>query len=294
MRKLNATFFLKTSARVQSLLLVCALSVSLLGTLTSCGGSTNPVDSVNPPTSHLELNKLTSPGVFSVLWNDKEFTSILIKPSMTQSEAGHFYALQFNNPDPDIYSGSLSGLGTGTATSYNLVHQNTSGTLRSGTATAFAVSATGVKTTLNFPATPTESFKELSWTANVLPDTTYQFNTPALLSMPQGSWTGRLSYGFGFSEKYTLTVLPNGDLIASQVFQSDCQISKASLLPNPNRVNIFTFSAHIPTATQCFLKNEALNGVAFVSASTEPGKTQRIQWVATTRDGRGFSFRADR
>ena len=123
MRKLNATFFLKTSARVQSLLLVCALSVSLLGTLTSCGGSTNPVDSVNPPTSHLELNKLTSPGVFSVLWNDKEFTSILIKPSMAQAEAGHFYALQFNNPDPDIYSGSLSGLGTGTATSYNLVHQ---------------------------------------------------------------------------------------------------------------------------------------------------------------------------
>jgi hypothetical protein len=294
MRKLNATFFLKTSARVQSLLLVCALSVSLLGTLTSCGGSTNPVDSVNPPTSHLELNKLTSPGVFSVPWNDKEFTSILIKTSMVQAEAGHFYALQFNNPDPDIYSGSLSGLGTGTATSYNLVHQNTSGTLRSGTATAFAVSATGVKTTLNFPATPTESFKELSWTANVLPDTTYQFNTPALLSMPQGSWTGRLSYGFGFSEKYTLTVLPNGDLIASQVFQSDCQISKASLLPNPNGVNIFTFSAHIPTATQCFLKNEALNGVAFVSASTEPGKTQRIQWVATTRDGRGFSFRADR
>jgi hypothetical protein len=240
------------------------------------------------------LNKLTSPGVFSVPWNDKEFTSILIKTSMVQAEAGHFYALQFNNPDPDIYSGSLSGLGTGTATSYNLVHQNTSGTLRSGTATAFAVSATGVKTTLNFPATPTESFKELSWTANVLPDTTYQFNTPALLSMPQGSWTGRLSYGFGFSEKYTLTVLPNGDLIASQVFQSDCQISKARLLPNPNGVNIFTFSAHIPTATQCFLKNEALNGVAFVSASTEPGKTQRIQWVATTRDGRGFSFRADR
>ena len=294
MRKLNATFFLKTSARVQSLLLVCALSVSLLGTLTSCGGSTNPVDSVNPPTSHLELNKLTSPGVFSVPWNDKEFTSILIKTSMVQAEAGHFYALQFNNPDPDIYSGSLSGLGTGTATSYNLVHQNTSGTLRSGTATAFAVSATGVKTTLNFPATPTESFKELSWTANVLPDTTYQFNTPALLSIPQGSWTGRLSYGFGFSEKYTLTVLPNGDLIASQVFQSDCQISKARLLPHPNGVNIFTFSAHIPTATQCFLKNEALNGVAFVSASTEPGKTQRIQWVATTRDGRGFSFRADR
>ena len=294
MRKLNATFFLKTSARVQSLLLVCALSVSLLGTLTSCGGSTNPVDSVNPPTSHLELNKLTSPGVFSVPWNDKEFTSILIKTSMVQAEAGHFYALQFNNPDPDIYSGSLSGLGTGTATSYNLVHQNTSGTLRSGTATAFAVSATGVKTTLNFPATPTESFKELSWTANVLPDTTYQFNTPALLSMPQGSWTGRLSYGFGFSEKYTLTVLPNGDLIASQVFQSDCQISKARLLPHPNGVNIFTFSAHIPTATQCFLKNEALNGVAFVSASTEPGKTQRLQWVATTRDGRGFSFRADR
>jgi hypothetical protein len=294
MRKLNATFFLKTSARVQSLLLVCALSVSFLGTLTSCGGSTNPVDSVNPPTSHLELNKLTSPGVFSVPWNDKEFTSILIKTSMVQAEAGHFYALQFNNPDPDIYSGSLSGLGTGTATSYNLVHQNTSGTLRSGTATAFAVSATGVKTTLNFPATPTESFKELSWTANVLPDTTYQFNTPALLSIPQGSWTGRLSYGFGFSEKYTLTVLPNGDLIASQVFQSDCQISKARLLPHPNGVNIFTFSAHIPTATQCFLKNEALNGVAFVSASTEPGKTQRIQWVATTRDGRGFSFRADR
>ena len=294
MRKLNATFFLKTSARVQSLLLVCALSVSLLGTLTSCGGSATSLDPVTPPGSNLELNRPMTPGVFSVLLNDKEFTSILTKPALAQAEAGLFFVLQFNNTDPDIYSGSLSGLGTNAATSNNLVHQSTSGTLRSGTATVSAMGTMSAKTTLNFPATTTESAKELSWTANALTETTYPFNTPALSSILQGSWTGRLSYGLGFSDKYNLTIFPNGDLIASQVFHSDCQISKASLLPISSGVNFYTFNAHIPTATQCFLKSETLNGVAFVMTSPVPEKTQRLQWVATTRDGRGFSFRADR
>jgi len=294
MLKLDATFLLKTSARVQSLLIVCALSASMLATLISCGGSTAPTDPVTLPTANFELTRSMAPGVFSVVLNDKELTSILTKPAVTQTEAGLFYVLQFNNTDPDIYSGSLYGLGTTTATSSNLVHQNTSGILRSGIATVSAMGTASVKTTLNFPATTTESAKELSWAANVLPETTYRFNTPALASVLQGNWTGRLSYGLGFAENYTLAISPNGDLITTQVFQSDCQLSKASVIPHSSGVNLYIFNAHIPTATQCLLKNESLNGVAFVIASPVPGKSQRFQWVATTQDGRGFSFKADR
>jgi hypothetical protein len=59
-------------------------------------------------------------------------------------------------------------------------------------------------------------------------------------------------------------------------------------------VNLFTVSFKVPSATQCFLKNQTLTGVAYVTSSPVAGKTQRLQWLAVAPDGRGVSFRADR
>jgi len=64
--------------------------------------------------------------------------------------------------------------------------------------------------------------------------------------------------------------------------------------PAMGGVNLFSVSFTVPNATQCFLKSQNLTGVAYVTSSPTPGKTQRLQWLATTADGRGVSFRADR
>ena len=290
MLKLNATFFLKTRARVPSLLLKCALSAFMLATLINCGGSSTPDESLPSSKTDLGFNNLITLGVF----NDKEFISVLINSNDAASANANFYALQFNNIDPDIYSGTLSGVGTSAAISNNLGHQNTSGIIRTGIATLSASPDEGLKTKINFLATSTESAKELNWTPKIFPQSTYLIERPALISEIQGIWTGRLSYGLGFSDNYKMNITPSGELSALQLFNSDCQLTQASFTPSLGNVNLFNLKAHIPNATQCFLKNEGLSGVAFVITSPVAGKTQRIQWIATSRDGKGLSFRADR
>jgi hypothetical protein len=77
-------------------------------------------------------------------------------------------------------------------------------------------------------------------------------------------------------------------------FQQDCVLTQGILAPNFDGTNLFTFSVTIPTATQCSLKSQTLNGAAFVTTSPVAGKSQRLYLLGVTTDGRGISFRADR
>lgn len=246
----------------------------------------------NNPSS-IPNNSITS-GIFGGVLNDKELMIVLIKSQQADSQTGLFYALHFNNPDPDVYSGIVSGFGTDAATSNNLTHQNTMGLLRSGILTVAPSGNTSVKTTLSFPATMAESAKEFTWNASLLPNNFFVLNRQALLGSIEGAWKGRLSYGVGFSDNYTIRIASNGDLSTSQPFNSDCLFNKSNISPSDSGLNIFYINIQISTSTQCNFKNEVLNGIAFVIASPISGKTERIQWIATTRDGKSLSFRADR
>jgi hypothetical protein len=293
MLKLNAILLFKTRSRVQSFLLVCALSAVLLATLTSCGDNSrsNVSPTTNTNTNNLALKNSIATGVFND--KDEKFTSILINSMEGSNSQVLFYALQYNNIDPDIFSGTLSELGLVTASSSNLVHQNTSGILRSGIANLSADSNTSFTSTINFSANSVGA-KVLTLNPKLLPESTFKFETPALISSIAGNWTGRLSYGKGSSDDYGITITPNGEVSASKLFDLECQLSQASFIPSPSKVNLFIVKAQIPNATQCFLKNERLNGVAYVTTSPIAGKTERIEWIATAADGRGISFRADR
>jgi hypothetical protein len=77
-------------------------------------------------------------------------------------------------------------------------------------------------------------------------------------------------------------------------FQQDCALTQGMLAPNFDGTNLFTFSVTIPTATQCSLKSQTLNGAAFVTTSPVAGKSQRLYLIGVTTDGRGISYRADR
>ena len=283
------------------------LSLTLALSVSACGGGSSSksaasdptIPNLTPPTTTQPVvdpntSRSVSPGVYTALLNGKEITSIVMQNSSTNSSTAQLYALQFNSPfDPDIYSGSLSGIGSNSATISNLTYfQNVSGSLRKGTAILTVPSAGLLKTTVSYTATTTEGAIDLTWYAN--PDNRLKLDSPALLETIQGKWIGRWTYAYGFVDNFSLTISDIGAASSSMTFQSDCQITNGSVSPAMGGVNLFSLSFTVPNATQCFLKSQNLTGVAYVTSSPTPGKTQRLQWLATTADGRGVSFRADR
>ena len=285
---------------------VSFLSLTLAALVTACGGGTSTTAGsdpsvpdvtplpITPPVVNPNTSTTVAPGVYTALLSGKEVTSIVMRNSSTNSASAQLYALQFTAPlDPDIYAGSLSGIGSNLATISKLTYfQNVSGTLRSGTASLTVPSAGLLKTTVSYSATPTEGARDLTWFAN--PDNRLKLDTPALLETIQGKWAGRWSYAYGYIDNFSLTVSDTGVVSSSMTFQSDCQISNGSVSPALGGVNLFSVSFAVPNATQCFVKSQSLTGVAYVTSSPVSGKTQRLQWIATTADGRGVSFRADR
>jgi hypothetical protein len=282
------------------------LSLTLAALVTACGGGTSTTAAsdpsvpgvtplpITPPVVNPNTSTTVTPGVYTALLNGKEVTSIVMRNSSTNSASAQLYALQFASPsDPDIYSGSISGIGSNSATINNLTYfQNVSGSLRTGSASLTVPSAGLLKTTVSYSATPTEGARDLTWFAN--PDNKLKLDTPALLESIQGKWVGRWSYAYGYIDNFSLAVSDTGVVTSSMTFQSDCQISNGSVSPALGGVNLFSVSFAVPNATQCFVKSQNLTGVAYVTSSPTSGKTQRLQWIATTVDGRGVSFRADR
>lgn len=283
-------------------LFLCLIS-SLL--LVACGGGSStstepdPSDpsnppSITPPVVNPNTSTTVSPGVYTALSNGKEITSIVMRTSATNLASAQLYALQFNSPlDPDLYSGSLSGIGSNSANISNLAYfQNVSGMLRKGTANLTVPSAGLLKTTVSYAATSTEGARDLTWYAN--PDSRLKLETAATLETVQGRWVGRWSYAYGYIENFSLSISDTGVTSSSMTFQSDCQISNGNVAPAVGGVNLYSVSFNVPNATQCFLKSQNMTGVAYVTSSPVPGKSQRLQWLAIAPDGRGVSFRADR
>ena len=283
---------------------VAFLSIAWVVLLTACGGggpsgvsTTDPTiqpDPTIPPVVNPSTSTNVSPGVYTALWNDKEITSVVMQSSTTTPVTAQFYAMHFNSPsDPDIYSGTLMGIGSNSALINNLSYfQNVTGSLRTGTATLTVPIAGLLKTTVSYAATSTEGAKDITWSAN--PDSSVKLDTPATIASIQGKWTGRWSYSYGFVENFAITISDTGAASSVMTFQSDCQIASGSVSPAIGGVNLYKLSFNVPNATQCFIKGQTLTGVAYITRSTAPGKTQRLQWVATSPGGRGISFRADR
>jgi hypothetical protein len=172
------------------------------------------------------------------------------------------------------------------------VYPNISAAVRTGSGTLSQLSNNVVLASLVFPATGLELAKSIGVAAS--PPNNYKYNTPASLSTVQGNWSGRLAYSVGFAENFAMSISSAGAISTAMPFQQDCVLSNAKLAPNFDGTNLFSLNLSIPSATQCSLKGQTLNGAAFVTASPLAGKTQRLYLVGVTTDGRGISFKADR
>lgn len=273
--------------------------LSLL-TLTGCGGgSTGPAiveettTTTPSPTIPAPVIPLITPGAYVASLNGKDWVAMLLPTTQGSGTVTNFYGLHYNAADPDLFSGS--GIITSTSSanlSRAFVYPNITAAARTGSGSLTYVGNGAVRANLSFPSTGLEQGKDINVVAS--PPSNYKYNTAPTLSSAQGTWQGRWSYGFGYVDNFNLSISAQGNVSSSMSFQQDCVLTQGILAPNFDGTNLFTFSVTIPTATQCSLKSQTLNGAAFVTTSPVAGKSQRLYLLGVTTDGRGISFRADR
>jgi hypothetical protein len=270
---------------------------ALASLIVGCGGgsgSSSSTDASNTSSggSSTALPPQLLPGAYVASLFDKDWVGMLLPTKTGTSTTYQFLGLHYNGSDPDIYSGSSGVVSATTALPLVYVYPNISAAVRTGSGTLSQLSNNVVLASLVFPATGLELAKSIGVAAS--PPNNYKYNTPASLSTVQGNWSGRLAYSVGFAENFAMSISSAGAISTAMPFQQDCVLSNAKLAPNFDGTNLFSLNLSIPSATQCSLKGQTLNGAAFVTASPLAGKTQRLYLVGVTTDGKGISFKADR
>jgi hypothetical protein len=265
--------------------------------IVGCGGGSGSSSSTDAGNASSGSSSTSSPpqllpGAYVASLFDKDWVGMLLPTKTGTSTTYQFLGLHFNGSDPDIYSGSSGVVSATTALPLVYVYPNISAAVRTGSGTLSQLSNNVVLASLVFPATGLELAKSIGVAAS--PPNNYKYNTPASLSTVQGNWSGRLAYSVGFAENFAMSISSAGAISTAMPFQQDCVLSNAKLAPNFDGTNLFSLNLSIPSATQCSLKGQTLNGAAFVTASPLAGKTQRLYLVGVTTDGRGISFKADR
>ncbi len=260
--------------------LTCCLAVLVLS---ACGGGGSASNS-SPTTPDTTV---INPGIYKGAVLGKDWITVLL-PNTADSTL--FYALHYNATDPDIYSGSGKITGTSSASlSTVYLFPDNSKPVRTGTGTLTSLRDGIVNLALSFSAISIDHSAPSGYT----------FNSPASLSLAQGTWQGRWSYGQGYAENFTLNISATGDVTSTAMFQNDCQLTASKLSVNAvdnKTYNLFNWTLKIPTATICSTTfgGQTLTGAGFITNSTVPGKSKTLYLVATTTDGRGISFKADR
>jgi hypothetical protein len=295
-----------------------ALAVGLLlsGVIMGCGGGgggsspSAPDSGSSSGSGSVTPASLISLGVYTTTianTSGNKALTLIINSDSASSANGRFYALQFNSSanqvqQPDIFSGSIAGIGTTTASISSLKEFSTdSNTFKSGSATFTYPTQEELKVEV------IQSGNTINWSnANgVTLESTASSNSLI------GTWTGNLYHPTGvlnpnFSITFTRAISNSDNLSFDLQFSTfnslpACRIINSSGIasPSPSGVNLYNLTMDLANATGCHLTADSqvpisFSGVAYVTTSPVEGK-KRLQWVATTTsDGRGLSFRADR
>lgn len=302
--------FLRSLSKLQSYkaplaLLLCLLTAIATSSCGGGGGTSNNTSSNPAPTT-------ISPGAYICYASDSncqptingnDWVGIVLPAS---NGVNRFFGLHYfysNAPtprlDPDIYSGTgtISGQSIAPIGPIYLFKDYTSGSSITDSGSFSSLSANSLTANFNF-VDPSDVNRKRVDIRNASSPVGFSSNTAASLNAVAYRWTGRLSYGGASSPDFELSIGSDGVVISSGPFQSACSLIDGRLSAIEN--NLYTFSVKIRRNTACigFIDTTSntdltLNGAAFVHTSPVPGKT-RLYLVATTTDGRGISFKADR
>jgi hypothetical protein len=277
---------------------VAAMALLITSVLMGCGGggsSSGDSGSGAGAGSEVTASQVYS-GVYTTSFSNssgnKDITLIINSNSLNSSD-GRFYGWQFNSPEasgeqPDIFSGTIKGLGSTTARITSLKEVSTFNDTPAQTGSAIFTSPTQGK--LKVDVTKSGSTIQWSDAVGISLDTTNSL---------VGTWTGNLNYP-GAVAPFTVSITFNSNLSFTdiQFDGADCLTDNGIATLSPSGIDTYNLSMDIINATGCVLRDDiakpsSLSGVAYVTTSPVPGK-KRLQWVAITSDGRGLSFRADR
>jgi len=256
---------------LSALCLLWATALSLLG----CGGGGASANGgpVQPP--------VVAAGVYSGIVSQRNFVGVL-------TSDGFLYGLLEATID-DLYSGRVTVIGTTGSEAMPLnFFRNTSATLVSVNSSITPLTDGTVSVRMSQP--------------DLNPDLNFATHKPVLqaasLTNVAHPWSGKLSYGLGSNLSFPININSAGDITATSGFGNStaCQlIGGSKIAPTSSTANVFNLTLVIANITSCTLfTDQTLTGVAFVLANPEAGVTQRLVWIATTANGIGISFKADR
>jgi hypothetical protein len=271
-----------------------------LAVMSGCGGGGSASGSGNASgggTVVVTVPSMVQAGIFSSQVNGQDFWGVITPATWGSRWYGLHYAASPALEDPDIFSGSLTGLPAESASIQGFKYFP----LNAGYKDVFAGSGRlnspsegKLSGQLSFTSSPKFSKPNLDFTATQL--TAYK--QPATLNDIANAWVGRLSYGEGSNGAFTFNVSPISGAVANSAafgLALDCKWTSSNSLVEPDlNSNIFKLTLSMSIGTACGFQGQTLTGVAFVQKSPVAGKTQRLIWVATTPDGQGMSFKADR
>lgn len=280
--------------------LAVAMGLMITSVLVGCGGGgSSSVDTSSSSSSSSSPGQqnpapTVNSGVYTTSFvhssGSHKALTLVINSDASNSTEGRFYGWQFNSPEasgeqPDIFSGTISGLGSTAASVLNLKEFSTfKDTLKDGAATFTTPTQGKLKVDV------TQSGNNIQWSdaVGVTLDTTNSL---------VGTWTGNLYFPEAVAP-FTVSITFNSNSSFTDIqFGGTCRTSNGSAVSS-SVTGMYKLSIDLANATGCVLRNDyrkpgSLSGVAYITASPVVGK-KRLQLVAVTSEGRGFSFRADR
>ena len=278
--------------------LAVAMGLMITSVLVGCGGGGSSSVDTSSSSSSGPVQQNPAPTVNSGVYTTSfvhssgshKALTLVINSDASNSTEGRFYGWQFNSPEasgeqPDIFSGTISGLGSTTASVLNLKEFSTfKDTLKDGAATFTTPTQGKLKVDV------TQSGNNLQWSdaVGVTLDPTNSL---------VGTWTGNLYFPEAVAP-FTVSITFNSNSSFTDIqFGGTCRTSNGSSVSS-SVTGMYKLSIDLANATGCVLRDDyrkpgSLSGVAYITASPVVGK-KRLQLVAVTSEGRGFSFRADR
>jgi hypothetical protein len=281
----------------------------LSGVIMGCGGGGGGSSPSAPDSGSGSVTpaSLISLGVYTTTianTSGNKALTLIINSDSASSANGLFYALQYSSPEnlgeqPNIFSGSITGIGGPSASIAGLKEFSINGnSFTAGSATFTSPTQGELKVKV------IQGGNTIDW--NNANSVTIESNASS--NSLVGTWTGNLYHPTGvlnsnFSITFTRAISNPDNLSFDLQFSTfdgrpACRINNSTGIASPSGVNLYNLSMELTNATGCLLtahSQEPISfaGVAFITTSPVAGK-KRLQWVATASDGRGLSFRADK
>lgn len=256
-------------------LLSAAMSLVLLA---ACGGGGGDGGGGNtggssPPTQTPTQTSGTAEGVYGGTLNGSSSSDF----EVLVLENGEYWSLYGQNMGSIFYvHGFIQGNGTSNNGSFTSSDLRDFGYAPAAAGSLTASYNTSAKTITGSTTTPMGT---VQFSGGPIPNSLYNYNSPATLSSVSGSWAAVSSLG----GNVTINIAANGNLTLSE---GGC-VASGTIAPRASGKNVFNVSVKFGAAP-CLLPNQTATGIG-VTYALATGQTQLIAAVTSAARSEGIA-----